>query len=110
MKSTIRETEVAVAYADEVICIEGNSYFPPSAVNLDLLKESDTLYVCPWKGRAQYYDVIIDGIPHHDAAWAYPHPKSSAVRLVGQDFASYVAFDPAQVLVGRVQEPASEQA
>jgi len=102
MKSTINETELAVAYEDEVIKIEGNSYFPPSAVNLELLTKSDTRYVCPWKGRAQYYDVIIDGTLHNDAAWSYPSPKSSAVRLVGENFASYVAFDPAQVLVGKV--------
>lgn len=104
MKGTIKETELAVAYEDEVIRIEGNSYFPPSTVNFELLTKSETLYICPWKGRAQYYDVIIDGIRHDDAAWSYPSPKSSAVGLVGQNFASYVAFDPGQVLVGRVDE------
>lgn len=102
MKGTIKETELAVAYEDDVISIEGSSYFPPSTVDFARLAASDTLYICPWKGRAQYYDVIIDGVRHHDAAWSYPSPKSSAVGLVGQNFASFVAFDPAQVKVERV--------
>lgn len=102
MKGTIKETELAVAYEDDVISIEGSSYFPPSTVDFARLAESDTPYICPWKGRAQYYDVIIDGVRHHDAAWSYPSPKPSAVGLVGQNFASFVAFDPAQVKVERV--------
>jgi len=43
MKGTIKETELAVAYEDEVISIEGSSYFPPEAVDFDQLAESDTL-------------------------------------------------------------------
>ncbi|MBO0813234.1 MAG: DUF427 domain-containing protein [Microlunatus sp.] len=96
----IKETDLAEAYQDEVITIEGSTYFPPSTVNFELLADSDTLYICPWKGRAQYYDVIVDGIRHRDAAWSYPAPKKTAVLRVGHDFASYVAFDPAQVKVG----------
>lgn len=99
MKETIKETELADAFEDEVITIEGNTYFPPSTVNSELLTDSDTLYICPWKGRARYYDVIIDGVRHHDAAWSYPSPKLSATLRVGRNFASYIAFDPAQVRV-----------
>lgn len=99
-KYVIKETDLAEAYQDEVITIEGSTYFPPSTVNFELLADSDTLYICPWKGRAQYYDVIVDGIRHRDAAWSYPAPKKTAVLRVGQDFASYVAFDPTQVRVG----------
>jgi uncharacterized protein (DUF427 family) len=109
-RGLIKETELAVAYEDEVITIEGSSYFPPSTVDFDQLAESDTLYICPWKGRARYYDVIIDGVRHQDAAWSYPSPKPSAVALVGQDFAGFVAFDPAQVKIERVDESPAQGA
>ena len=95
--SMVKQTTLAEAYTDEVITIEGTVYFPPGAVDSELLIESDTLYICPWKGRAQYYDVIINGVRYRDAAWSYPSPRKTAVLRVGCDFSSYVAFDPARV-------------
>lgn len=82
-----------LAESDETIMIEGNHYFPLSSVKEGVLTDSDTQYHCPWKGDAKYYNVVIDGETKADGAWGYPHPKESAIALVGKDFSKTVAFD-----------------
>lgn len=88
MKAIWNGKTVAEASKDAVIYIEGNWYFPPSSVNMDLLQKSDTPYTCPWKGVCQYFNVG-DG---KDNAFSYPEPKSSAIDIVKKDFSNYVAF------------------
>lgn len=61
--------------------VEGNVYFPVSAVKKDFLRDSDTHTHCVWKGVASYYDVVVDGQVNKDAAWYYPNPSSMAARL-----------------------------
>jgi len=92
MKAVIGDTVVAQADKDQLISIEGNWYFPPSAVRQDLLQPSSTPYTCPWKGKAQYYSVRADRGVVDDVAWSYPQPKEGSVDRVGTDFAGYVAF------------------
>ncbi len=58
-----------IAESNETIVIEGNHYFPPSAVNKNFLKTSDTTTICPWKGKASYYSVEVNGVVNKDAAW-----------------------------------------
>ncbi len=43
--------------------------------------------VCPWKGTASYYDVVVDGKTNKDAAWYYPETTDAAKHIKG-----YVAF------------------
>lgn len=83
---------VAEAAADEVLSIEGNTYFPPSAVRAELLQRSPSPYTCPWKGSCQYFDVRDGDGWLHDRAWSYPQPKPTAIERVGADFSDYVAF------------------
>ena len=93
MRATIEGTVIAEAAEDELVEIEGNWYFPPSAVTPGALTQSPTPYTCPWKGAAQYFDVVTpDGTTTKDGAWSYPELKPSAVERVGRDFAGYVAF------------------
>ncbi len=58
--------------------VEGNHYFPPSAIRREFFEESDTQSVCGWKGTAHYYSVVVDGQKNTDAAWYYPDPKPQA--------------------------------
>jgi uncharacterized protein (DUF427 family) len=95
MKAQIGDVVVAEADDADVISIEGNWYFPPSALKQDAFSESPTPYTCPWKGAAQYWNVNGNA----DAAWSYPQILPSAVERVGKDFAGYVAFDKQQVTV-----------
>lgn len=92
MKATLGSTVIAEAADEDIIRIEGNAYFPPQSVKTELLAESATPYTCPWKGECQYYDVVVDGEPLHDRAWAYPNPYPAAFDRVGKDFSGYVAF------------------
>lgn len=66
----------------------------------DIQLSSGTAIGRPWKGPAQYHDVVAGGKTHHDAAWSYPAPYPSSFDRVGCDYSRYVAFDTEQVTIG----------
>ena len=100
MKATIDGTVIADAPDSDLITIEGNYYFPPSSLSADAFSNSSTPYNCPWKGDAQYHDILVNGAAHHDAAWSYPTPYPSSFDRVGKDYSGYIAFDKQQVTIG----------
>ncbi|MEV0186774.1 DUF427 domain-containing protein [Streptomyces sp. NPDC050625] len=99
MKALVGDIVVAEASSDAVVRIEGNTYFPPDSVTADALRDSPTPYTCPWKGKAQYHDVVAGATVLRDGAWSYPDIKESAVTRVGRDFSGYVAFDARAVRI-----------
>jgi uncharacterized protein (DUF427 family) len=99
MKAVVGETVVAEAASDAVVSMEGNAYFPPDSVVAGVLRNSPTPYTCPWKGRAQYHDVLVGETVLRDGAWSYPDINESAAARVGRDFSGYVAFDVRQVRI-----------
>lgn len=76
-----------VAESDNTIVVEGNQYFPPDSIKKEYFSETDKHTICPWKGQASYYDVIVDNQANRDAAWYYPEPKDAA-----REIKNYVAF------------------
>ncbi len=70
-----------IAESDDTVVVENNHYFPRDAVKADLLRESSTTTVCPWKGTASYYSIEVDGQVNRDAAWYYPTPKDAAKEI-----------------------------
>ena len=92
MKAVWNDQIIAEADNEELIYIERNWYFPPSAVKKEFLRESPTPYTCPWKGECQYFDVGQGDTWSKDSAWSYPEPKPSAITTVHKDFSNYVAF------------------
>lgn len=92
MKALWKDQVIAEADKNDLIYIEGNWYFPPTSVNQDYLKKSDTPYTCPWKGVCQYFDVGQDDEWSKDNAWCYPEPLPSAIETVHKDFSGYIAF------------------
>jgi len=76
-----------LAESDDTVVVEGNHYFPPDSLDRAYTRVSDSHTVCFWKGRASYYDVIVDGKVNKDAAWYYPSPSSAAKQIK-----DYVAF------------------
>lgn len=70
-----------IADSDSTVVVEGNHYFPPETVDFDLLRPSDTTTVCPWKGIAHYFHVVVNGDENLDAAWYYPEPKPAAAEI-----------------------------
>jgi uncharacterized protein (DUF427 family) len=73
-----------IASSDDTVVIEGNHYFPPDAVEADVLRPSATTTGCPWKGTASYYSLLVDGKENRDAAWYYPEPKAAAAQIKGR--------------------------
>ena len=67
--------------------VEGNVYFPPDSIHRQHFQESATHTVCPWKGTASYFNVVVEGKVNQDAAWYYAEPKPAAKNIAG-----YVAF------------------
>jgi uncharacterized protein (DUF427 family) len=74
---------VVLAESDNTEIVEGNHYFPLDAVNLNYFQESSKQTTCPWKGRASYYTVKVNGQENVDAAWYYPEPKDAAKNITG---------------------------
>ena len=72
-----------IARSDATVVVEGNHYFPPDSVDRSYLSASDAHTVCPWKGTASYYDIVVDGETNVGAAWYYPDPKSAASEIEG---------------------------
>ncbi len=70
-----------LAESDDTVVVEGNHYFPPQAVDWDLLAASDHRSVCPWKGEASYYDVLVGQEVNRAAAWLYSDPKPAAAEI-----------------------------
>ena len=50
-------------------------YVPPEDVRMAYLREASGSSWCEWKGRARYYDVVVQGKKAERAAWAYPDPR-----------------------------------
>lgn len=76
-----------IAQSDQTIEIENNHYFPPETINKEFFKSSTHHTTCPWKGKASYYSLDVDGETNENAAWYYPEPKDAAAEIKG-----YVAF------------------
>ena len=70
-----------LAESDDTVVVEGNHYFPPDSIKREHFRESETHTVCPWKGTASYYDVVVGGEVNRDAAWYYPQPKDAAKEI-----------------------------
>lgn len=49
-------------------------YLPFEDVRRDLLEASDTVTVCPYKGRARYWSVRVGDTFVPDVVWSYPDP------------------------------------
>jgi uncharacterized protein (DUF427 family) len=76
-----------VAESDATVVVEGNHYFPPTAIKREFFTPSSTHTHCGWKGEASYYTLTLGAQTNPDAAWFYPTPKEAAKEIAG-----YVAF------------------
>ena len=73
-----------IAESDDLVFVEGDYYFPRSAVRESFLADSDTTAICSWKGIANYYHLIVDGVHNENAAWTYINPKDAAQMIAGR--------------------------
>ncbi|MEK9659019.1 MAG: DUF427 domain-containing protein [Chloroflexota bacterium] len=70
-----------IAESEKTIVIEGNHYFPPSALKSEHFTPNTQHTVCPWKGVASYFDVSAGGERVVSAAWVYSEPSRAAMRI-----------------------------
>lgn len=70
-----------VAESERTVVVEGNHYFPSGSMNHQYFRASETHTTCPWKGVASYYDIVVDGVVNHDAAWYYRDPSDAAKQI-----------------------------
>jgi len=73
--------DTIIAESDTYEVVENNIYFPPESIKQEYLQSSNTDSVCPWKGTASYYTIVVDGQENPDAAWYYSEPKDAAANI-----------------------------
>ena len=72
---------VVIAESETFEEVDGNIYFPLSSVRQEYLGESVKTSVCPWKGSANYFSLVVDGAENPHAAWTYRTPKAAANNI-----------------------------
>ena len=58
-----------LAESNDTIVIENNHYFPATSIKEEFFQASGKHTICPWKGEASYYTLVVDGQKNEDAAW-----------------------------------------
>ena len=61
--------DTILASSDDTVVVENNHYFPPASLAHEHFRESSHTTVCPWKGTAHYYDVLVGDAVNANAAW-----------------------------------------
>ena len=82
MKATWNGT--VIAESDDTVVVEGNHYFPESALKREYVVSSNHRTSCHWKGQAHYYSLLVDGDLNPDAVWFYPEPMEAATAIKGR--------------------------
>jgi uncharacterized protein (DUF427 family) len=72
-----------LAESSETIVVESNHYFPASSINSEFFQECEAKTFCPWKGEANYYNIVVDNVVNNEAAWHYPETKDKASHIKG---------------------------
>lgn len=70
-----------IAESNDTIVVEGNHYFPASAIKSEYFEPSSYTTKCYWKGTASYYTLEVEGKVNADAAWYYPNPLEKAANI-----------------------------
>jgi len=75
---------VTLAESDDTVVVEGNHYFPETSLKREYTTFSNHRSMCPWKGEAHYYSLMVDGDLNPNAVWYYPEPKDAAKEIKGR--------------------------
>jgi uncharacterized protein (DUF427 family) len=76
-------------------------YLPATSVKYEYLTPSDTETLCPYKGKANYWNVNVNGKTYKDLVWYYRYPTTESAPIAG-----YLCFynEMVDVWVDGVQE------
>ena len=88
----VKSSGAEIARTDKAYLLEESGhkpvyYFPITDVRSDVLKPTDTVSICPYKGRAHYYSLRTGGKEIKDAVWQYSEPTDDFTVI-----SNYVAF------------------
>jgi uncharacterized protein (DUF427 family) len=72
-------------------------FFPPADIVMSALVPITQETICPVKGRAIYYDLVINGRRARAAAWSFPAPTARYETLRDHIAFFATALDAAQV-------------
>lgn len=72
-----------LAESDETVVVDSNHYFPAGSINQDYFQPCDAKTICPWKGEASYYNIVVNNEVNNEAAWYYPETKEKANHIKG---------------------------
>ncbi len=73
-----------IASSDDVVELDGYTYFPLGSVRPGVLNASATTSVCTFKGTANYYTLEVGGALNKDAGWSYLDPNQAAGQIRGR--------------------------
>jgi uncharacterized protein (DUF427 family) len=72
-------------------------YVPRGDAKMDLLKRTERVTHCPYKGDASYYSVVAGGKTLDNAIWTYEAPFPAMAEISG-----HLAFYPDKVKIEEV--------
>ena len=58
-------------------------YIPLTSVDASVLRPSDMTTKCPYKGKAEYYNVEVKGQVHENLFWYYTNPTLESSKVEG---------------------------
>lgn len=76
-------------------------YFPPADILTSALVPVAHETFCEWKGRAIYYDLVINGRRARKAAWSYPAPTARFDAL--RNHVAFYATSLDEAYVGQIR-------
>ena len=79
-------------------------YVPRADLDVSLLVPGGGLSMCEWKGRARYYDLVVDGRTSPQAAWDYPS-VSAEYQVLADHLAFYASRVDRCTVAGEVVRP-----
>ena len=71
-------------------------YVPREDARMDLLARSTHQTRCPFKGMANYFDIVVDGKRSANTVWTYEDPIAAAAAIK-----NHLAFYPDRVDIER---------
>ncbi|KZL65605.1 duf427 domain protein [Colletotrichum incanum] len=58
-------------------------YLPLASVDQSVLRKSELMTKCPYKGDAEYYHIVVNGEEHKDLVWYYRLPTHESAGIAG---------------------------
>jgi uncharacterized protein (DUF427 family) len=87
---TIAETEKPTLLFETGLPVR--YYLPLTHVRMDLLRPSESISHCPYKGEAEWWSLRVGDDTGRDVAWSYPTPLPESQKIAG-----LISFYPEKV-------------